>query len=97
MDISETLKTILLAGVGAVAKTAESSKTIIDELVKKGEITVNQGKVLNEELKHKFEEGKIQSYADAVEKMTKEQRDALRKKLDEVDSSETKEESENNK
>lgn len=52
MGISEDLKNIFLAGIGAVATTAEKSKQIIDELVLKGEITVNQGKILNEELKN---------------------------------------------
>ena len=42
----------MLAGVGAVAVTAEKSKELLDEMVKKGELTVEQGKVLNEELKH---------------------------------------------
>lgn len=59
-DMSETAYKIFLAGVGAVAvgaeksgEIAEKSAQIIDELVKKGEITVEQGKSLNEELKHK--------------------------------------------
>lgn len=30
----------------------------VDDLVKKGELTVEQGKVLNAELKHKVEEAK---------------------------------------
>ena len=34
--LSDGLKTIFLAGVGAVAVTAEKSKEIIDDLVKKG-------------------------------------------------------------
>ncbi|QNU68720.1 phasin family protein [Ruminiclostridium herbifermentans] len=50
-NISDDLKKIILAGIGAVATTAEKSKQVLDELVKKGEITVEQGKVLNEELK----------------------------------------------
>lgn len=54
--LSEGLKTIFLAGVGAVAVTAEKSKEIIDDLVKKGELTMEQGKVLNEELKHSVKE-----------------------------------------
>ena len=53
MDIGEGMKKILLAGIGAVATTAESAKDIVDDLVKKGELTVEQGKVVNEELKHK--------------------------------------------
>jgi polyhydroxyalkanoate synthesis regulator phasin len=53
MDVGEGMKKILLAGIGAVATTAESAKDIVDDLVKKGELTVEQGKVVNEELKHK--------------------------------------------
>lgn len=37
----------VLAGIGAVAATKEKSEGILDELVKKGELTVEQGKVLN--------------------------------------------------
>ncbi len=36
--------------------TAEKSKQIVDELVKKGELTIEQGKVLNEELRHNVAE-----------------------------------------
>ena len=32
--------------------TAEKSKDVLDEMVKRGELTVEQGKVLNKELKH---------------------------------------------
>ena len=48
--LTDGLKKILLAGIGTVAVTAEKSKDVLDELVKKGELTVEQGKVLNEEL-----------------------------------------------
>ena len=50
--LGETVKKVLLAGIGAVAVTAEKSKDLLDDMVKKGELTVEQGKVLNEELKH---------------------------------------------
>lgn len=50
--LSEDMKKIVLLGVGAVALTAEKSKDLIEELVKKGELSIEQGKVLNEELKH---------------------------------------------
>lgn len=56
MILTDSMKKIMLAGIGAVAVTAEKSKDIIDELVTKGELTVEQGKVLNEELKHKLKE-----------------------------------------
>ena len=45
--IGENLKKLLLVGIGTAAVTAEKSKEILDELVKKGELTVEQGKVLN--------------------------------------------------
>ena len=47
--LSDNLKKIFLAGIGAVAVTAEKSKDLLDEMVEKGELTVEQGKVLNEE------------------------------------------------
>lgn len=58
-NLGDDLKKIVLLGIGAVAKTAEKcadAKDIIDELVKKGELTVEQGKILNEELKHTVKE-----------------------------------------
>ena len=49
---SDNIKKVILAGIGAVAVTAEKSKDLLDEMVAKGDLTVEQGKVLNEELKH---------------------------------------------
>mgnify|MGYP003087762329 CR=1 FL=1 len=51
MELSDGLKKVFLAGVGAVATTAEAAKDLVDNLVTKGELTVEQGKVLNEELR----------------------------------------------
>ena len=45
---SDNIKKVILAGIGAVAVTAEKSKDLLDEMVEKGELTVEQGKVLNE-------------------------------------------------
>ena len=50
------IKTFFLAGVGAVALTAEKSQEIIADLVKKGELTVEQGKDLNKGLQRSFKE-----------------------------------------
>jgi polyhydroxyalkanoate synthesis regulator phasin len=55
-NLEDTLKNIFFAGVGAVSLSAEKSKKVIDKLVEKGEITVEQGKAMNKELKHKAEE-----------------------------------------
>ena len=51
--LSEELKTLFLAGVGAAAVTAEKTKALVGELVEKGRLTVEQGRVLNEELHHR--------------------------------------------
>ena len=55
-QLSEGLRKLILAGIGAVAAPKEKSEVILDELVKKGELTVEQGKVLNEELKHNIKD-----------------------------------------
>lgn len=47
----DELKNILLAGLGSAAYTYEKSKKIVDEMVAKGKITLNEGKELSEELK----------------------------------------------
>lgn len=49
--LSENVRKLLLAGVGAAAATAEKSQELLDELAKKGEQALAQGQVLNEELK----------------------------------------------
>ena len=49
-------KSIFLAGIGAMAYTGEKGKEVIDQLVEKGEITLDQGRELNAELQHKASE-----------------------------------------
>lgn len=93
MDLSEGLRKIFLAGVGAVAATAETAKDVVDKLVEKGEITVEQGRVLNEELKRSTKE-KVKDYVTihvtrnyedafaAVDHMDADERARLREKLE---------------
>jgi polyhydroxyalkanoate synthesis regulator phasin len=57
-DFGDGLRKVFLAGVGALATTVEKSQEIVDDLVKKGEITVEQGKALNTELKRKASEAR---------------------------------------
>ena len=66
--LGEDVKKVLLAGIGAAALTAEKSKDVIDELVKKGELTVEQGKIINEELKHDIKEKLIKKRCGANRK-----------------------------
>ena len=49
--IGDGIKKFLLMGIGAAAMTVEKSQQVVDDLVKKGELTVEQGKELNQELK----------------------------------------------
>ena len=58
-------KRIFFAGVGAVAMTAEKTRDLVKELVEKGEMTVEQGKIINEELKQNVS-AKVRSVVDAV-------------------------------
>ena len=57
-------KSIFLAGVGAAAMTYEKASEVIDSLVKKGKITVNEGMELSRDLKRDIKK----STADAKEK-----------------------------
>ncbi|MBM6775367.1 phasin family protein [Olsenella profusa] len=55
-DLTEGLRKLFLASVGAVAMGAEKSQEVVEDLVKKGELTVEQGKTLNKELTRKAKE-----------------------------------------
>ncbi len=84
-NFGEGMRTIFLAGVGAIAMGAERSQQIIDDLVKKGELTVEQGKELNEELTRKATKAKNNTQ-DAflrtrLENMTPEERTAYADKV----------------
>lgn len=89
-NLGDEMKKIILAGIGAAATTAEKSKEVVDQLVKKGEITVEQGKVLNEELKHNIKE-KLRTPANAddisrdLEKVSKDDLAKLKAKIEELE------------
>lgn len=89
--IGNGLKKIVLAGIGATAVTVEKSQEILKDLVDKGELTVEQGKVLNEELKHSVKDkvdgvkknvSKKAEVADILEGMSDEQISQLKALLD---------------
>ena len=66
--LGDGLKKIILMGLGAAAMTAEKSQQIVDELVKKGELTVEQGKELNQELKRNVKKSIDEAAVAAKEK-----------------------------
>ncbi len=88
-DISDGIYKAFLAGVGAVASGAEKGQQVIDDFVKKGQITVEQGKNLNSELTRKVKEtfdATVSGASDSVlrsklESMTPEQRAEYAKKV----------------
>ena len=95
MDITEGIRKIFLAGVGAVATTGEAAKSLIDTLVEKGELTVEQGKALNEELKKNAKEkmnrhvtvhvvNEFRDVYSAVDKMSREELESLKERLNEL-------------
>ncbi len=56
MELGDGIKKFFLIGIGAAATSVEKSGEILGDLVKKGELTVEQGKELNQELRHNAEE-----------------------------------------
>ena len=88
-NFGEDLRKLVLAGLGAVAVTAEKSKDVVDQLVKKGELTVEQGKVLNEELKHNVAEKlrepvSTETLSKDLENMDVEDLEKLKAKIEEL-------------
>lgn len=64
-----TLRNLLLAGIGSMAMTYEKAEGIINELVRRGEIAVKDGKELNEELKKKVKEFKTEDVPESIDRL----------------------------
>lgn len=77
-DIRDGFKDIFLAGVGALAYGGEKANELVNNLIEKGELTVEQGKQLNTELQHKandtFAQVRDEALAAQMQAMTPEQR-----------------------
>lgn len=65
-NLTDGIKKVFLAGVGAVAMGAEMSQDLVDDLIKKGELTVEQGKSLNEEIARKVKETADEAYDEVL-------------------------------
>lgn len=55
-QITSGLRKLILAGIGAAAIAKEKGGEVLEALSKWGEVTVEQGRVLNEELKRNLKE-----------------------------------------
>lgn len=77
--IEEGFKDIFLAGIGALALTGEKAKEVVDTLIEKGNLTVEQGKDINQELQHKASQtlSKVRedALAQTLKTMSPEERD----------------------
>ncbi|MBU5437172.1 phasin family protein [Tissierella sp. MSJ-40] len=67
--MEDMLKNVFLAGIGTLALTYEKATQVVDTLVTKGKITVEQGKELNEELKRVVGDQKAKSDTAMDEKL----------------------------
>lgn len=78
-DFEKGFRDIFLAGVGAMAITGEKAKEVLDTLVEKGGVTVEQGKDINAELTHKATEAvskvRTETVAQAMKAMSAEERE----------------------
>ena len=87
--LSDGIKKFFLAGVGAAAVTGEKAQEIIEDLIAKGELTVEQGKAYNEELKHNIKEKVVGKPDERAEKiinsLTPEELEALKAKISEAE------------
>ena len=75
-SIEDGFKDIFLAGVGALAITGEK---VVDTLIEKGSITVEQGKDINQELQYKatqtISKVREEAVAQTLKTMTPEERE----------------------
>lgn len=108
MDLGDGLKKVFLAGIGAMAATADATKDLVDSLVKKGELTVEEGRAFHEELKKNAKEkvkehvsiNITKEYIDLsgnLDKLSKEEREHLKEKLMEMEREEALKKEEENK
>ncbi|MCD8316946.1 MAG: hypothetical protein LUB61_06055 [Eggerthellaceae bacterium] len=87
-DITNGIRDIFLAGVGAMAIGAEKSKELVNNLVKQGQITVDQGKKLQQDLGNKAytatADMRDKFIAEQMKHMSKDERDEFAARVAEM-------------
>jgi len=93
MSINDDLRKLVMAGLGAASIATEKTGDAIEKLAKRGEEALAQGKDINERLRHEIQQamkdedqpasapGKDEVLS-ALDKLTPEERKAVREKLD---------------
>ncbi|MFD3155331.1 phasin family protein [Haloimpatiens sp. FM7330] len=71
--MKKEFKSILLAGIGSAAYTYEKASSLVDNLVEKGKLTLDEGKELSEELKRniKSKTEVVKNKAEDIKPVTK--------------------------
>ena len=84
-SIESYLRKLIVASVGAADLGCEKLGKLLDECVARGEVTVEKGRVLNEELKRTCKQAVAKGAAERpavdVEAMSADEREALLQKL----------------
>jgi len=95
--VEDLLKKIFLAGIGSLALTYDKAKDLVEDMVERGKITVEQGKKLNEELKRVVEDNKsnaqnisevennIKNYINSLNLATKEDLETLSNRIEKLE------------
>ena len=80
-SLGDGVKKVLLAGIGTAAVTAEKSKEVLDKMAERGEAAVEQGKVLNQELRHNIKKTVKENVNVSVKTSSPEELDELLDKM----------------
>ncbi len=85
---NDPIRQIFLAGIGALAIGAEKSQQVVEQLVEKGKLTVEEGKEMSKDLTSQVEDNFDKVRDDIVtahmKSMTKEQRDEFAARVAEL-------------
>ena len=90
-EIKNIAKKIAYTGIGAIVVAAEAAGGVVEKLGETGEKAATDSRIINEgkraakDFKENVVKSKAKKAMDAVAEMTKEERDELRKKLDEFE------------
>lgn len=79
----DDIKNVLLAGIGSAAYSYEKANKLVDDMVNKGKLTINEGKELSEELKRtiKSKSEAVAEKVSDVKPLTKEDMASLLKEM----------------
>lgn len=90
--MEDLIKKIFFAGVGSLSLTYEKATDIVNNMIERGKITVEQGKELNEELKKTVQQEDDFKKENIIEELNLATKDDIKKILDRLNQIEEKNE-----